>query len=282
MTTGPGFVVDAVPLAPPRVSLLSSADVTTNGDRWQAGLAWRPEACEPPTNPYWWTCADTGGAAPATTKVSQDPEAVVRYRPVDVWVGVKCGNMAAGDEFEREARRALEAFQSFLIERELWTGAIATLASFDNDFLMNAPTAINGAALTPYVTALGELEQALATCQPGQVGMIHAQPRTVTTWIQNGLVTPEPNGRRLRTALGTIVVPGAGYPGTGTGLAAATKDASFAYGTGLVRVFLGPVEVFPDFERSQNTQIVRAERAVAAVMDECCLVSVQVDLNVAL
>lgn len=283
MSVGPGMVVDATPLAPPRVSLLTSADVVTNGDRWAGGLTWRPENCTPPDNPYFWTCQDPGGAAPTQPKTPEAPEAVVTYRPYDIWVGIRCGNMAPKDgEFEQEARQSLDAFQSYLIEKELWTGAIATLGSFNNDFLMNSPTAINSNADTPYVTALGELEQALATCQPGQVSMIHAQPRTVTVWVQNGLVTPEANGRRLRTALGTIVVPGAGYPGTGTGLAAATKDSSFAYGTGLVRVYLGPVEVFDDFNRSVNTHIVRAERTVAAVMDECCLVAVRVDLNVAL
>lgn len=283
MTVGPGMVVDAVTLAPPRVSLLTSADVITHTDnQWANGLTWRPEACAPPAEPYWWACYAEGAEGPSSQgKVPATPESPVEYRPFDIWVGVQCGNMANAVD-ELEARRALDAFQSFLIEQELWTGAVATAAGFPNDFLENTPTALNAGGLTAYVTALAELEQALATCQPGQVGMIHAQPRTVTVWVQNGLVIPEANGRRLRTALGTIVVPGAGYPGTGTGLDPATVAASWAYGTGLVRVHLGPVEVIEDFNRSVNTTIVRAERSVAAVMDECCLVSVQVDLNTAL
>ena len=288
MTTATmGQVVDAIPLAPPRVSLLSSVDVVTGDGDWLNGIMFTPEHCTPPENPYWWTCPPSGGAAPTQTKDIPDPEDVVNATPFDIWVGFKCGNQAVRNgDYQNMARRAMEAFQSSLIERELWTGTVAQAAGFPNDYLENTPDAINGGAATPYVTALAELEQALATCQPGQIGVIHAQPRTVTTWLQNGLVTAEASGRRLRTQLGTIVVPGAGYPGTGAGLGAATKDAAWAYGTGMVRVYLGALSTVPEdnveVDRTVNDIRVRVERAAVAVWDECCQPGVQVDHNVAL
>lgn len=287
MTVGPGVVIDAIPLAPPRVSLLTSVDVIPAGDeRWANGMQWAPEACAPPDDPYWWVCPEgEGGAAPDYTKVIPPPESVLEYRPYDVWVGFRCGNQAVrSGEYQQLATRAIDAFQSSLIERELWAGAVAQAAGFPNDYLTNSPTSLNSDAATPFVRALGELEQALAECQPGQTGVVHAQPRLVTLWLSEGLVVPEPNGRRLRTALGTIVVPGAGYDGSGTSLpAGGTVAASYAYGTGMVRVWLGDQVVIGgeggdyEMETSTNTVAVRVERAVAATWDECCQVAIQVD-----
>src|SRR5262245_38999981 len=216
LTANMGIDVEAIPLTPPRVSLVTSVDVATGDGDWMNGIRFAPEACAPPTNPYWWNCPEGSGTAPGFTKVINAPEAQVGYRPFDIWIGFKCGNMAVRNgEYLAEARRAMEAFQSSLIEKELWGGTVATTAGFPNDYLKNSPTLINTGTATPFITALAELEQGLATCQPGQIGVIHAQPRVVTKWRAYGLVEAEASGRRLRTALGTIVVPGAGYDGTG-------------------------------------------------------------------
>lgn len=305
---GAGLQIDALPLVPPRVSLLTSVDVTTETDEahWANGLQFLPDACDVPTGvtPYWWACPEGAGTAPAHTKDTPAPESTVLYRPYDIWVGFRCGAQSVrNNDYLQRANRAMEAFQSFLIEQELQLGAVARAAGFPNDYLENSPTTLNGGANTPYVTALAELEQALATCNPGQIGVIHAQPRTVTLWLQNGLVVPEANGRRLRTALGTIVVPGSGYDGGGPTIAAETLAtggvaSSYAYGTGMVRVWLGPVRRpsisdlddmsgsqglhAAEVDRSVNTVNVRVERTVAAVWDECCQVAVRVNHTAAL
>lgn len=299
---GPGMNVDGLPLVAPRVSLLSSVDVTTENDEahWANGLRFLPDNCDVPTGvtPYWWACPEGAGTAPAHTKDTPAPEAQVLYRPYDIWVGFRCGNQALrSNDYVARANRSIEAFQSYLIEQELQLGTVAQAAGFPNDYLENAPTALNAGGNTPYVTALAELEQALATCNPGQIGVIHAQPRTVTLWLQNGLVAPEPNGRRLRTAMGTIVVPGAGYDGGGTGLATGGVASSWAYGTGMVRIWLGPIRRMVDesgspgethginaaeVDRTVNTVNVRVERMVAAVWDECCQVAIRVNHTAAL
>lgn len=296
-TVGMEQRVDPLPLAPPRVSLLTSAIVEKgmSEQEWANGVTLLPEACDGPDNPYWWECPEGSGETPqqvygSNGKLIQNPPSIVRYRAFDVWTGFRCSTFQinSGDYIGR-AQRALEAFQSSFIEEELWTGArVATPAGFPNDYFTNSPTLLNSGGNTPYVTALAELEEALASCNPGQPSMIHAQPRTVTYWLQNGLVTPEPNGRRLRTALGTIVVPGAGYPGTGAALAAATVASAYAYGTGMIRVWLGEARI-PKIEEgsndldsslvvhAENDVRVRVERTVAALWDECCQVGVRVN-----
>lgn len=310
MTVGPEAAVDPLPLAPPRISLITSALVEESNSvgEWLNGLTFAPEACDGPVNPYWWECANTasGGQSPEQVygvngKLIPNPPAIVRFRPFTVWTGFRCTTgQFRSNEYKPRARRALEAFQSTFIEEELWTGArVATPARFPNDFFQNSPTALNGGSDTPYVTALAELEQGLAECNPGQPGMIHAQPRVVTKWIQNGLIVPESSGRRLRTLLGTIVVPGQGYPGSGTALAGGgTAVSSYAYGTGLIRLWLGPVVDVEageassadnnaplgdsDVIRDQNDVRVRVEREVAALWDECCQLSVRVKLDSAI
>lgn len=303
MTIGAGTVVDPLPLAPPRISLLTSAivDESSRGaQEWLNGLELAPEACTGPENPYWWECPGESGQTPeqvygSNGKLIPNPPAIVRFRPFTVWTGFRCSTAQfRSNDYEGRAKRALEAFQSTFIEEELWTGArVAVPANLPNDYFQNSPTALNSGSATPYVTALAELEQALAECNPGQPGMIHAQPRLVTLWLQNGLVAAEPNGRRLRTTFGTIVVPGSGYPGSGAGLAAGTVAESYAYGTGMIRVWLGPVSNVSaqetssgdnnvplgdsDVVRATNDVRVRVEREAAALWDECCQVSVRVD-----
>jgi len=292
-----GMVVDSIPLAPPRVSLVTSVDVATGDGDWLSGIAFGPEPCGPPPQPYWWSCPQGDGGTPQQvfgalengidTKQVPAPESIVHYQPYDVWLGIRCGNMAIrSGEYQTKARQAMDAFQSALIETELWTGAIAQAAGFPNDYLENSPTELNSGTAAPIISALGEMEQGLAECQPGQIGVIHAQPRVVNAWIAYNLVQAEASGRRLRTQLGTIVVPGGGYPGTGNGVASPGVASSYIYGTGMVRVYLGDIATIPEggieVDRATNDQVIRVERTVAAVWDECCQLAIEVDLSKAL
>lgn len=335
-----GMLVDAIPLAPPRVSLLTSADVI-EGDAWddhmENGVRFLPEQCAPITldcamadgvpsenpesecaddNPpdadfedqtanYWWSCPDTtagegqtAGIDPWYTKLPPPPEEQVEVDAYTVWTGFRCTTLqgAQGDAFAARARRALEAFQSHLIERELWTGAVSQLAFAGENPYLASEEAIEDGTEFGYINALAEMEQRLAECQPGQVGMIHAQPRVVALWVSAGMVIPEANGRRLRTAFGTIVVPGSGYTGDGftPGEEAPTwtqanESHSMIYGTGLVRVWLGPARrvdtdvvslglAASEVDRSLNTTVIRWERPAVATWDQCCHIGMNVRL----
>lgn len=304
----PADLVDAPPAAPPLVSLLSSARVEEVADGgWINGIAYLPEACDTPDNPYWWSCPEIGhetgdprvnaDGTPGYTKDALTNDEPVRFRPFDVYDAIGCTSLQwRAEDWRARARRAFEVAQSSHIERELWEGDIATLAGFPNDYLTNSPTIVGGGALG-YARALAELEQAVADVTLGRAGAtIHAVPRLVSLWTQNGLVTPNASGRQLRTALGTLVVPGAGYTGTGESLADAdTVDATYAYVTGIVTVRLGPIRelamsgdgLTPEaqtaaFDTSLNDFVVRIERPVVYSFDPCLKHGVLVDLTGAL
>lgn len=73
MTTGlgtevhaPAALVPATPVAPPFISLVTSAQVDDGPDgEWINGIAYLPETCartgEPP---YWWACPEDEHAVP--------------------------------------------------------------------------------------------------------------------------------------------------------------------------------------------------------------------------
>lgn len=225
---------------------------------------------------------------------TKDPPAnadPVRFRPWDIYDSVACTAMQwRAEEWVARARRALLAHQSMYIEQELWTGFVAQAAGFPNDYLLNTPTIVGGGALG-YARALAELEQAAADVANGQPAMIHAQPRVVSLWVQNGLVSPNASGRQLRTAFGTIVVPGTGYPGTGTTIApgASTVAEAYAYITGLVSIRLGPIRELrlegagttaeADFDPDVNDFVVRVERPVVYWFDPCLKHGVLINLT---
>lgn len=244
---GAYFDIDALPVVPPLVSLLSSAYVVEHpaGDHeWINGVTWTPEYGDPPAHPYWWQNPLGAGATAETTytsKVIGDPPAKREARAFDVWVGLKGSTFQwRGRDVESMVRRGLNAFVSRIVAAELWTGTIVQAAGFPNDYLQKAPTQLNGGTQLGTVRALAELEQAIADNEPGN-GVIHAQARLVALWSQNGLLLPNASGKRLFTHQGNLVVPDQGYPGYGPAApsSGATVAASWAFATGPVRVDLG-------------------------------------------
>lgn len=289
MAVGPGTPVEPLPASPPRVSLLSSAQIVPNSEtdvRWTQGIRWSPEECLPETDSLWWACVEEGGDAPDFEKETGAGQLIEEYQPFVAWAGDACSPFGWNErDYQGRARRKLLANESRIIEAELWTGARAATAGYPNRFLADAGrvTQLESGVRTPHASALAELESALAECGGGD-HMIHAMPRLVSLWSRNGMVTPSPDGRVLRTALGTVVVPGAGYNGSGPGGSPAEgdRDDSWAYGTGMVRVWRGPVVVLPgDFasavDRETNLVTFRAERFVAATWDQCCHVGIRVN-----
>lgn len=233
----------------------------------------------------------TEEGTPGFTKDARPNEEMVRFRPITIFHAVGCTSMQwRAEDWEARTQRAFLARESALIEQELWTGSIATAAGFPNDFLTNNPTIVGGAALG-YVRALGELEQANAdVTNSSRPAMIHAEPRLVTLWLQNGLVTPSASGRQLRTGLGTLVVPGAGYDGSGPDHASGgTVAEGYAYITGIVNVRRGTIRTLTNedsgvrapaaFDIAINDFVVRVERPFVYWFDPCLKHGVKVNLT---
>lgn len=282
------FARALVPASPPRYgSLVQSANTPVtgsneyDGQRWTTGLAWMPEACG--IGGTHWICPPGGGsAAPAKTVDQAKVLGAVTYKPVTIWTGDQCTLVGKGvDELRARAERQLAACESKFIEKELSAGTAALARNEPNAYLaMNGTVSVVGQHMG-IVLALAELEQALAECSCGGVGMIHAQPRVVTHWVNERLVHRE--GTTLVTELGTVVVSGSGYNGASPTGTASTETLSWAYATGMVTVLRGEITVLPanvgDGLTSTNQITYRAEREVAAVFDPCCHLGVSVDLN---
>lgn len=304
----PDTVIDpgaAFEAAPPQISLLTSATDITGlltaqyGDHWINGIGFEPEVGALDLSedfPYFWICPPNvtqhaerawvsnspGGIKP----IPDDPPALVSYTPYTAHTADPCISTFGmfGRDAHGRARRLLNANLSRIVENELWTGARATMAGFPNDFFRNTPTALNGGAATGSVNALAELEQAIFD-RDNRPGFIHAQPRVVSVWMHNYLLFPSPSGRQLKTVMGNTVVPGTGYDGSGTGLAAGTEASSWAYATGPVVIARTPIRDQSDVEaeivnfRSNQDRNVRAECEVAAFWDSKIRVGIKVDLT---
>lgn len=283
---GPVTASPVEPLDPtsPVVSLLTSAVRVDDplGAWTRTGISYRPRLCLPPDDPYWWGCVSEDGDLPPAldppwTKTAPEKPDLRIFRPIDAWTGDRCGPAEAARS-RANAESDLDRFLSRLVEDELWTGARADLAGYENDRLNDATDLVDGGAPLSPIEAFAELEQALADGESG-LGMIHAQPRVVTRWLSENVVFPEATGTRLRSRLGTIVVPGAGYDGSGPGLAAGDEGASYAYATSLVRVYLGAVNTYESRNIETNDVGSIAERPFIAEWSGCTKTGALVDLT---
>jgi hypothetical protein len=187
-------------------------------------------------------------------------------------------------DYEGRARRALAARETKAVEGEWWRGALFP-ANPHLDNTGSAPAATNTTALAAGAaqglrTGLALLVQALADGNGG-VGMIHARPFLVEQWFALYLISRANDGK-LYTGAGNLVVPGAGYPGTGPTGQAVTATSEWAYATDAPEIHRGPVEVFSNawretVNRDLNIVTVRAERmygiAWNAVMNNCCQIN---------
>lgn len=293
--------VDAPKATPPQSGLIAAADkvgrltIETTESKWAVGgLAYLPEAAGP------------GAKVHSVLDFDNEGSDAMRAANVDMKVGNSANGSQAGvisgypillvteethssigftaANYEERARRRLEAIQSKLLEWEFWTGEVAQLDGLDPAiYQWLAQSRVNAAAGPPAIPAhgtvditpgggavdpkhaLGLLEQALGEEGIGS-GFIHMTR-------QMGILMPDRwSDGPLITWPDSVVVPGAGYPGTGPNGATPAAGESWVYATDLCDVRLGPVSVFPDsldeaLDRSKNTVSFRAERFAVVTWD---------------
>lgn len=272
----PAFLTVTAPteLAPAAVNLLASAERPDGGgDDWMNGFAWASDSC-----PAWQLFN------PCIEQTDPPPEGsrgIVYVVPVAYRVGVECTTLSGTADLGR-ARLQAERVASFVAARELWTGDVSKLDPYDlpnggatgqvNPHLEQVEVANRLAAETDAMTALAELEAATGEALGGGPVFIHGSTATIGPIAQN----LDRVGNELRTKTGAIVVPDAGYPGTGPD----GTGTGWLYGTGPVVVRLGPIaaDISPatTTDRSTNRRRVIAERMFAVAFDPCALHAIQV------
>lgn len=296
--------VPAPPVLPPVINLVtSSRNPLANGPqvdedtgepvRWENGYAFQAAINVDPTNKS--MCSsneDEGTGEPDTTTAP-----LVQTTPWFVETEEHCSVMGyRGRDYIGRAVTGLAAATPKGVEREFWTGALATADGAPNLFLANGGatdvTPTPGTAVS-IEEAVERLEAALAGCGAGGRGMIHVAPIGTPP-----LTVVRRDGPLLLTPRDTIVVSGSGYPGTSPTGSAPAAGTTWLYATGLVEVRLGDIEVFgrvsggqawlgvgdgsqpqgfdPDkftpalVDRTTNDLVVPARRVVAASWDGVC------------
>lgn len=199
------------------------------------------------------------------------------------------------DESERIALEWLNVRQHYIVGREFWRGEQATASGLPTPFLADSTmSTVIGEDLS-VCGGLGLLEEAIAGVATdsedaslcgGARGLIHASPALATAWSMNYLATRDPLTGLLRTTgMGTIIISGPGYDGTGPGYSGPeeTSDGeSWAYATGWFQARLDAPQLPPRREsivKSTNEYTQWAERGANIALDTCCTVAVQIDLG---
>jgi hypothetical protein len=281
----PSQVIAAPQLTPPRVSLLTAADIITDSGRWEAGYGYSPEGCGE---------GGIGLICPAagTIKEACPNPTVVEFTPYYVYAADKCSGWSFRErDFYGRAKRKLDVVTSWYLENELMTDSLGL-----NNYPIISPSAVSvtAGAVSP-VNALAALEGAIADCSRGTGRMmIHVRPEILVLLAHGGEIRRE--GNVWLTPLDNIVVPGRGYPGTGPN-GEPIGASEWIYATSMVQIRRGVVVLTPDQEsateenpqgipaaaidRRHNDITVIAERIVSAAWDPtCCHLAAEVTRTV--
>lgn len=277
-----GFeVIDAPPAAPARVGLIVSANRPPTGDAlWENGLRFVAEAYrgdDLDEGGAWWEVCDLeDGTDPPDKGEGPGVPDPVSYLPWQVIESDPC--LSRGHDDSRALRR-LAANRPWKVEREFWSGVVAQAGGLPNDYLTN-PATTDDLGSAGVVFALAALQRYLDDQIPGR-GMIHATKTVVTAWTSAGLTRRE--GALILDLYDNVIVPGAGYDGTGPeGSPASSASAEWAYATGMVQFLDRPPTTVRSDDRSiasRNRDVWIAEQFVAAFHDGQAHGGVLVDLS---
>lgn len=261
----PDMIVSLPQVAPPRFSLVQSAEVVNHPtDRFAGGVTWTPE-------PF----VSEGGGTLGLWQVDASNSPVTYYarnapasgQPFGIWASEKSSSFGLDyAELQSRVQRKLMVGESGALEYALWNDPLAinpdlTLASA-------SATTVGSSAGNAVMDAFGHLDAAIA--QTWGRGMIHCRPLMLALGVSSTVLRQE--GSVWLTPMGNIVVPGAAYSGTGPNAEAVTNTSEWMYATSPVQVHRGPVFLTPDNVReatnkSDNTITVHAMRFGLAVWD---------------
>jgi len=228
-------VIDAPQVAPPRVSLLASAQEVSDSTRWQAGLTFEPVGCGP-VGGYNIMCSSSETPSELSEKNIVLPEdfsgGVQEYEPYILWFADFCSTATfMSRDFSGRAIARYQANESAYMASEFWTGNVASGAGFPNFYLSNGDALDAGDGVAwPVAQSLGKLQHEVGVGQ-GFFGryMIHAPRDVASAWYALGLIRKE--GAILLDAYDNVVVADGGYPGTGPDGESRTATTAWVYAT---------------------------------------------------
>lgn len=270
--------ITAPPATPPRYSLIVAArDAGLDPDALFHGWKFDPEPCG---------SALGGrlarevylGSSNALTEVANTTR--VDGDPFLIYHGEQRSAMNVGRDWEARARRGLAAVESHELAEELWTGSLGLAQRSLTDSDAALTTVTTGPTTAALVMSL--LEGSMGDKLAGQRGMIHCAPEALALFAAAGVVRWDTGGLWLSPA-GHIVVCDSGYTGSAPTNAAAAAGSSWVYGTSLIAVGLGEVQITglgaDGVDRTVNDRTVWAARLATWVWDGCGHVAAELDLT---
>lgn len=226
-----------------------------------AGVLYVPDACADGTFLYAIDCPAVSG-----TKMFTGIESPVSGTPFAVISTYTCGSIGfSWAEAERRVRTRLALREQRRVEERLWQGFGGAFGNLPG--LLRGATDLGASGCV--TEAIEVLEQALA--DNGVIGgVIHARPG-MNAHLSGAFLVREA-GRLFTTGLGTPIVFGQGYDGTGPAGEATSTNDEYMYATGRVMLWQDPAVLVPPagqvFNRETNQLSLVAER-VYAVAIEC-------------
>lgn len=211
------------PVPPPTKEGATTVEFLDIGEAGEAGK-------EPPTS------NTTGGV------LSYLNPAIVEYVPIIILTADECSSFGFSErDFKGRALRWLDNATPQALEKELWTGALAQAKGYPNNYLMQSGVVedLTGGGTPPSVErGLSILQDALMNGTTnvktfGGQGMIHCQPQTLLS-ITKAAAGVRRVGQMIFDTMDNIIVPGAGYPGTGPAGVAPKAGCAFMAATDLV------------------------------------------------
>lgn len=236
-----------------------------------AGVIYVPDTCEDDVFLYQMNCPPVSGS-----KTFSANESPVSGAPFAVITSYTCGSIGYSfEEVERKVRTRMALREQRAVERRVWQGSPAGGIGGIPGLFTGATTLTAAGCITE---AVEMLEQQLADA--GVVGgIIHARPGMAAHFAQAHLT--ERVGRQYTTYLGTPIVFGQGYDGTGPAGQATSTNDEYIYASGRILIWQSDVFVPPlreTMNRATNQQMALAER-IYAVAVECGVWAIQVTRN---
>lgn len=228
------------------------------------GIQYVPDSCEDDVFIYAMNCPAVTGS-----KLFSGVESPVSGAPFGVITSYQCGSL--GFSFAEAKARVLTRMslrEQTAVERRVWQGLAQGTAGSPGAMagLFQSATTLSPASCP--TTAIQALEQALA--DNGVFGgMIHARPNMSAQLARSHLIEAT-SGRRIVTKLGTPVVFGQGYNGTGPQGQAVTATTEYMYASGRVLIWATDADV-PDprqvFDTTNNIMKLLAEKIYIAAVE---------------
>ncbi len=238
-------------------------------DAMGGGIIYVPDTCEDDVFIYAMNCPPVSGS-----KTFSGNEPAISGAPFGVYTSYTCGSIGYSfAEVEQKVRIRMMLREQRAVERRLWQGVPAGGTGGLPGHFQSATTLTAASCATE---ALFSLEQALA--DNGVVGgVIHARPGMSAVLAQAHMIEKGP-GRTTVTRMGTPVVFGQGYNGTGPAGQATTATTEYMYASGRVLIWGSDTWVPPvgeTMDRSLNQIYTVAERVFVTIV-ECGSWAIQV------